>query len=166
MVILFYGLSGSGKTTLAQKIAKNIDKAVLLDGDEVRKGLNSDLGLSLEDRRENIRRTCEVAKLLHGQGLSVFISVICPTEEMRKMAKEIIGEDLFIVYLSTPLDVCKERDVKGLYATVGDKMTGIGSPFEEAKTFDFEIDTTNKDTDTCVREIMCAYLTHIWKNGR
>ena len=153
MVILLYGLSGSGKTTLANEIKRRRPRFVLLDGDVVRSGLNSDLGLSHEDRLENNRRIAEVAKLLDDQGIPSIISTICPTEEIRKTIKDIIGNDLIMFYISTPLEVCKERDVKGLYAAVGDEMTGMESVFEDAKTFDHKIDTSDKDVNECANDI-------------
>ena len=162
MVILFFGLSGSGKSTLAKALCQKYNpRCVWLDGDSVRRGLNSDLGLSIDDRKENIRRIAEMAKLIHDQGQTIIISAICPTNEIRNNIKDIIGEkSLYSIYVSTPLEVCKERDVKGLYASVGDDMTGIKSVFEEPESYDLKIDTTDRSIQSCINEINNALDLH------
>ena len=150
-VIWFTGLSGSGKTTLASNLEKELFFrryfCQVLDGDNIRSGINNNLGFSEEDRLENIRRISEVTKLLINTGIITICSFISPTEEIRQMAKNIIGENDFIeVYLNTPLEVCEQRDTKGLYkkARSGEikDFTGISSPFESPKNPDIEIDTS------------------------
>ena len=149
-VIWLTGLSGAGKTTIAQALEKTIQRkgyfTKLFDGDIIRQGLNKDLGFSMEDRLENIRRTAEVAKLFTDHGLVVICSFITPKKEMRDLAREIIGKDRFIeVYVNCPFDVCEQRDVKGLYkqarAGVIKDFTGIGSGFEPPLHPDIELKT-------------------------
>ena len=139
-VIWFTGLSGSGKSTIANELSKRLYKQskphYILDGDNLRFGLNRDLGFTEADRTENIRRTAETAKLMADAGLIVLVTLISPKEADRQMAKEIIGDDLFsLVYVDTPLEVCEQRDPKGLYkkARTGEipNFTGIGAEFEE-----------------------------------
>lgn len=139
-VIWLTGLSGSGKSTIANELAIKLQKesklAYILDGDNIRMGLNKDLGFSDNDRKENIRRIAEVAKLLSDAGVIVITAFISPFREERDNAKTIIGEDEFIeVYIDAPLDVCESRDPKGLYkkARAGQipMFTGIDSPYEK-----------------------------------
>ena len=133
------GLSGSGKSTIATAVERQLFEAgqfvVLLDGDNVRTGLCGDLGFSLEDRRENIRRIAEAAKLFVATGARVLCSFVSPTREIRAMARDIIGsEDFHEVFVNTPLEICESRDVKGLYAKARagqiKNFTGIDSPYE------------------------------------
>jgi adenylylsulfate kinase len=138
MVIWFTGLSGSGKSTLANAIDKNLNdigfQTYLLDGDNIRMGLNKDLGFSPDDRKENIRRIAETAKLFADSGKIVITAFISPYEEDRKMARNIIGEDYLEIFLDVPLHVCEARDPKGLYkkARSGEikGFTGIDAPYE------------------------------------
>ena len=139
MCLWLTGLSGSGKTTLARAAEKMLYEdgylTHLLDGDNIRSGLNSDLGFSMEERRENIRRIAEVTRLMVDGGMIVLTAFISPTREIRRMAQEIIGRDSFYeVHVSTDLATCEERDVKGLYAKAraGDiqDFTGISAPYE------------------------------------
>lgn len=139
-VIWLIGLSGSGKSTIAQHLeAKLYDEGFLtqvLDGDNIRSGLNKNLTFSDEDRLENIRRISEVAKLFANCGIVTLASFITPTEAIRQMAKEIIGEDKYIeVFVSTSLEECEKRDVKGLYSKarkgIIKNFTGIDSVFEK-----------------------------------
>ena len=150
-VIWFTGLSGSGKTTLASNLEKDLFFhrffCQVLDGDNIRTGINNNLGFSEEDRLENIRRIAEVSKLLINTGMITICSFISPTDEIRNMARSIIGAKDFIeVFLNPPLSVCEDRDVKGLYkrARAGEikDFTGISSPFEAPKNPDVEIDTS------------------------
>ena len=150
-VIWFTGLSGSGKTTLASNLEKELFFrrffCQVLDGDNIRTGINNNLGFCKEDRLENIRRIAEVSKLLINTGMITICSFISPTEEIRSMARNIIGEEDFIeIFLNTPLEVCEQRDVKGLYkrARAGEikDFTGISSPFEAPANPDVEIDTS------------------------
>lgn len=138
-VIWLIGLSGSGKSTIAEHLeAKLYDEGFLtqvLDGDNIRSGLNNNLSFSDEDRLENIRRISEVAKLFANCGVVTLASFITPTEAIRQMAKDIIGEDKYIeVYVSTSLEACEDRDVKGLYDKARQgiikNFTGIDSVFE------------------------------------
>ena len=138
-VVWLTGLSGSGKSTIAAATERALFAAghfvVLLDGDNVRTGLCGDLGFSLEDRRENIRRIAEAAKLFVAAGAQVLCSFVSPTTDIREMARSIIGaEDFVEVYVNTPLEVCEARDVKGLYAKARagqiKGFTGIDSPYE------------------------------------
>jgi adenylylsulfate kinase len=140
--IWFTGLSGSGKTTIAIALEKELHlKGILtqiLDGDNIRAGINNNLGFSEQDRLENIRRIAEVTKLFVNCGVVTICCFVSPTEEIRAIAKSIIGEHDFIeVFVNTPLAVCEKRDVKGLYAKArkGEirDFTGISSPFEEPK---------------------------------
>lgn len=149
-VIWFTGLSGSGKSTLANALEVELHalghRTYILDGDNVRQGLNKDLGFTDADRVENIRRISEVAKLMMDAGLIVITAFISPFARERQMARELIGEENFIeVYVSTSLEVCEQRDVKGLYkkARSGElpNLSGIGSPYEPPLTPDFNINT-------------------------
>jgi adenylylsulfate kinase len=150
LVIWFTGLSGSGKTTLAQNLEKVLHKkgylTQVLDGDNIRSGINNNLKFTEEDRLENIRRIAEVSKLLIHSGVITLNSFISPTKEIRDMAKEIIGkENFFEIYVNAPIEVCEERDVKGLYekARRGEikNFTGIDSPFNAPLDCDLEIKT-------------------------
>lgn len=155
--IWFTGLSGSGKSTLANAIEKRLAAAgrhtMLLDGDNVRMGLNQNLGFSEADRIENIRRIAEVAKLMNDAGLIVLTSFISPFANDRRRAKEIIGDSFIEVYVSTPLEECERRDIKGLYASARagkiKQFTGISSPYEVPEHPDITVDTTGKDLDEC-----------------
>ena len=146
--IWFNGLSGSGKTTLGKKLVehykKKNKKIFLLDGDVLRDGLNSDLGFSVEDRHENLRRAAEVARILNQNGVMVIATFITPTNKMRDSIAEIVPNIKFI-HLCTELQVCEERDVKGLYAKARAGLikdfTGIDSPFESMPHAWLNIDT-------------------------
>lgn len=152
IVLWMTGLSGSGKSTLAKGLEKllyqNGHLSQILDGDNLRTGLNSNLGFSIEDRTENIRRVAETAKLFCNCGIITICSFISPTLEIRNQAKEIIGTENFVeVYINTPMEECEKRDVKGLYqkARAGEikGFTGIDSPFEAPKNSDIELKTSN-----------------------
>jgi adenylylsulfate kinase len=169
-VIWFTGLSGSGKTTLASNLEKELFFrrffCQVLDGDNIRSGINNNLGFSREDRLENIRRISEVTKLLVNTGIITICSFISPTEEIRQMAKNIIGENDFIeVFLNTPLEVCEQRDTKGLYkkARSGEikDFTGISSPFEAPKNPDIEIDTSVTPIKDAVDMIFDAVIDRV-----
>ena len=139
VMLWFTGLSGSGKSTVAIALERALqDRGLLcriLDGDNIRSGINANLGFSAEDRRENIRRIAEVGKLFVDTGIITIAAFISPTEEIRQMAEHIIGQDDFKeIFVSTPLEVCEQRDVKGLYARARrgeiQNFTGISAPFE------------------------------------
>jgi len=163
IALWFTGLSGSGKSTIAIALEKKLFdigySVQLLDGDNIRSGINSNLGFSEEDRIENIRRISEVSRLFIQAGLISINCFISPSIAMRDMAKSIIGEDDFKeVYINTPLEVCEARDVKGLYAKArkGEikDFTGIDAPYEEPVDPDFEIRTENKTVEECVVVLM------------
>ncbi|WP_347835077.1 adenylyl-sulfate kinase [Gracilibacillus sp. JCM 18860] len=167
LTLWFTGLSGSGKSTLANEVEKRLvstgHHTMLLDGDNVRHGLNKNLGFKEQDRVENIRRISEVAKLMNDAGgLITLTSFISPYESDRRNAREIIGEEYIEIYVSTPLEECEKRDVKGLYkkARAGEipNFTGISSPYEAPKNPEVEIDTSKysleEATDYVVKEIM------------
>lgn len=166
-LIWFTGLSGSGKSTIAnalnQSLLKRTIHTCILDGDSVRKGLNSDLTFSPEDRKENIRRIAEVSRLMiHHAGLVVVGAFISPYKSDRAQIKEIVGEDKFIeVYVSTSLEVCEERDVKGLYkkARAGEikDFTGIDAPYEVPECPAIEIDAS-KYTVEEASSLVLAYI--------
>lgn len=157
------GLSGSGKSTLANEIEKRLFLAgrhtMLLDGDNVRMGLNRNLGFSENDRVENIRRIAEVSKLMNDAGMIVITSFISPFARDRIMARDIIGEDDFVeIYVSTPLNECERRDVKGLYKKAREgkieAFTGISSPYEVPVNPHITIDTTGKTIEEAAEFIM------------
>lgn len=163
ITVWFTGLSGSGKSTIAIALEQRLSQmgilCRILDGDNVRTGINRGLGFSEEDRRENIRRIAEVCRLFTHTGIVTLAAFVSPTQELRTMAEEIIGaEDFAEIHVSTPLEECERRDIKGLYAKarrgeIGD-FTGISSPFEEPQHPALRIDTTNKRVDECVDEIL------------
>jgi adenylyl-sulfate kinase len=153
------GLSGSGKSAIAIELEKRLIEAghacFVLDGDNVRHGLNRDLGFSPSDRKENIRRIAEVAKLFNDAGLFVVTAFISPYREDRVAAREIIGQDRFVeVYLSASLDVCERRDPKGLYAKARAgqiaEFTGISAPYEAPIAPQMTIDTGASSLDQSV----------------
>ena len=169
-VIWMTGLSGSGKSTLARSLENNLYEmgflTKLLDGDNLRSGINNNLGFSDEDRTENIRRAAEVSKLFAQCGVVTICSLISPTIAIRSMAREIIGEDLFYeVFVSCPLEVCEERDVKGLYAKArrGEikKFTGIDAPFEEPLDPSLEIRTDLHNIEECQAQLLNKILPRI-----
>lgn len=169
-VIWMTGLSGSGKTTIAVALEKTLfDKGYLtqiLDGDNIRVGLNNNLGFSDEDRNENIRRIAEAAKLLLNSGVVVICCFVSPFNEQRAMAKKIIGENDFVeVYVNTPIEVCEKRDVKGLYkkARAGEikDFTGISSAFEAPVLPDIEINTTVTTAEAAVQIILDTIIKKI-----
>ena len=160
--IWFTGLSGSGKSTLANELEKRLvamgKHTMLLDGDNVRMGLNKNLGFREVDRIENIRRIAEVSKLMNDAGLIVLTSFISPFEQDRQNAREIIGDSFMEIYVSTPIEECERRDVKGLYkmAREGklDHFTGVTSPYEVPKHPDAVINTAEYSLEECVDLIL------------
>ena len=169
-VIWFTGLSGSGKTTLASNLEKDLFFhrffCQVLDGDNIRMGINNNLGFNKDDRLENIRRIAEVSKLLINTGMITICSFISPTTEIRELAKTIIGKDDFIeIFLNTPLEVCEDRDVKGLYkkarAGLIKDFTGISSPFEAPEHADLEIDTSKTSIKDSVDQIFDVIIDKI-----
>jgi adenylylsulfate kinase len=159
-VLWMTGLSGSGKTTIGLALEKELYRrgflVMLLDGDLVRTGINNNLKFSVEDRKENIRRIAEVSKLFVNCGIITINCFISPTDEIRSMAKNIIGqEDYLEVFVSTPLDVCEIRDVKGLYAKARNgeirEFTGISSPFEVPADPDLIVNTDRMSVEESVQ---------------
>lgn len=162
VTIWMTGLSGSGKTTVAKYLEKLLHQegflTQLLDGDNIRSGINNNLGFSDEDRKENIRRIAEVSKLFNNCGVITINCFVSPTREIRAMASEIIGKKQFVeVYVNTPLEICEKRDVKGLYkkARAGEikDFTGIDAPFETPEHPSVEIKTENKTPEQSANEL-------------
>ncbi|MDE2485819.1 MAG: adenylyl-sulfate kinase, partial [Alphaproteobacteria bacterium] len=162
-VVWFTGLSGAGKSTIANLVEKKLHAegkhTYLLDGDNVRHGLNKDLGFTEEDRVENIRRVAEVAKLMVDAGLIVLVSFISPFRAERRMARELLEPGEFVeVFVDTPLAVAEDRDVKGLYAKAraGElkNFTGVDSPYEPPEHAEIRIDTTKLQPDAAAEEIV------------
>ena len=168
------GLSGSGKTTLARQTEKELSAqgflTQVLDGDNIRTGINSNLGFGKEDRQENIRRIAEVTKLFVQCGIVTMNSFISPSQEMRDMAKAIIGPDDFLeVFVDAPLEVCEQRDVKGLYkkARAGQipNFTGISAPYESPLKPDIHVHTGNLSVEDSVRHIIEVVMPRISFTG-
>ena len=166
-IIWFTGLSGSGKSSIANILEKKLHSmglhTIILDGDNIRHGLNKDLGFTEADRVENIRRVAEVAKLMVESGLICITAFISPFKSERKMIRSLVSEDEFVeIYVDTPLEVCEERDVKGLYAKARagqlPNFTGISSPFEEPENPEIQIDTTKTSPETAA-DIIIHFLT-------
>jgi len=166
-VCWFTGLSGSGKSTLVKALERRLFEhgyiSVVLDGDNLRHNINKDLAFSEADRNENIRRAASLAKLMIDNGIIVLCSFVSPMKHMRSLAAEIIGaEDFLEIYLSTSLDVCEARDVKGLYlkARKGEipDFTGIHAPYETPEAPFMQLDTEGKNEQDCLEEIWSAIL--------
>lgn len=164
-VLWFTGLSGSGKSTVANALEKRLWEmkklTYLLDGDNVRHGLNKDLGFSIEDRKENIRRIGEVAKLFVDAGLIILTTFISPLQEDRNTVRELIGENFIEIFVDCDLATCEERDPKGLYkkARLGEikEFTGIDSVYEAPGAPEITVHTSKKSVEECVEDIL-AYL--------
>ena len=167
------GLSGSGKSTIAKGVERSLFQkgffVQVIDGDNVRSGLCNNLTFSLEDRLENIRRVAELAKLYVQSGVVVLCSFISPTNDIRQMAKDIIGHaDFKQIFVNTPLEVCEERDVKGLYqkarAGLITGFTGIDSPFEIPNSPDLIIETTANSVDKSIKELESFVISEVQIN--
>ena len=163
VMIWFTGLSGSGKSTIAIALERELHKRGLLcrilDGDNIRSGINNNLGFSPEDRVENIRRIAEVGKLFVDTGVITIAAFISPNNELREMASAIIGKaDFLEVYVSTPLAECERRDVKGLYAKArkGEikEFTGVSAPFEAPERPDLSLDTSVLSVEQSVNRLL------------
>ncbi|MEX1111725.1 MAG: adenylyl-sulfate kinase [Chthoniobacterales bacterium] len=167
VVLWLYGLSGSGKSTIANEAERALHgeglMTVILDGDNLRTGLNGNLGFSDEDRTENVRRVAETAKLLAGQGIIVFVSVITPLRRHRAAAREIIGPDFHEVYVKADFETCAERDPKGLYAKAQEgkigQFTGKDSGFEEPEDPVLVLDTQARSVDQCAADLLGYWRT-------
>jgi adenylylsulfate kinase len=161
-VIWLTGLSGSGKTTIAaaieSELLKNQKDVIILDGDWLRNGLNSDLGFTPADRQENVRRCAEVANLFLKKGFIVICSLISPFEKDRRNARSIIGDRFFEIYLKCSVDECIKRDVKGLYKQalngIINNFTGISSPYEEPINPELIINTEDTDVIAATKFII------------
>lgn len=163
MMLWFTGLSGSGKSTVAIALERELHSRGLLcrilDGDNIRSGINNNLGFSAEDRVENIRRIAEVGRLFVDTGIITIAAFISPNNQLREMAAEIIGKDDFVeVFVSTPLEECEKRDVKGLYAKArrGEikNFTGISAPFEAPEHPDITLDTSKLTVEESVKILL------------
>jgi adenylylsulfate kinase len=173
-VVWFTGLSGSGKTTIARDAEKALYEmshtTMLLDGDNVRAGINNNLGFSPDDRRENIRRIAEASKLFLDCGIVTLCCFVSPTVELRQLAKSIIGPNDFIeVYVNTPIEECERRDVKGLYAKarrgeIAD-FTGISAPFEPPSHPAIELRTQGRSEEECVKDLLKFLLPVIQRSA-
>lgn len=173
-VIWLTGLSGSGKTTIAKGVERVLYEmghlTMILDGDNVRAGINNNLGFSPEDRTENIRRIAETAKLFVQSGIVTICSFVSPTHAIRQVAADIIGPKDFIeVYINTPLELCEKRDVKGLYAKArkGEipDFTGISAPFEAPLQPALEIQTKGKKVEDSIKELLDYLVPIIQHDG-
>lgn len=162
-VLWLTGLSGSGKSTIAQHLERRLFNegyfAQVLDGDNIRTGINANLGFGIDDRHENIRRIAEVAKLYLHSGIIVITSFISPTKASRAQARDIIGDaDFLEIYINAPLEICEQRDVKGLYAKArrGEikEFTGIDSPYEAPETPALEVRTDQLSVEAAVERIV------------
>lgn len=170
VMIWFTGLSGSGKSTIAIALERELHKRGLmcriLDGDNIRSGINNNLGFSEADRVENIRRIAEVSKLFVDSGIITLAAFISPSNEIRKMAADIIGQDDFLeVYVSTPLEECERRDVKGLYAKARSgqikNFTGISAPFETPEHPALELNTSKLSLEESVEALLNLILPRV-----
>ena len=167
MVLWMTGLSGSGKSTIANavefELANNGYHTYLLDGDNIRHGLNKDLGFTDADRIENIRRIGEVSKLMADAGLVVITAFISPFQSERNMVRQMMKKDEFVeIFVDTPIEVAEKRDTKGLYAKARSgklkNFTGIDSPYEKPHSPEIRIDTTKTDIDEAASLIVKYYL--------
>lgn len=164
------GLSASGKSTLAytleQRLIESGHAAYVLDGDNVRHGLNKDLGFSHQDRTENIRRIAQVAHLMNDAGMIVITAFISPYREDRELAKQIIGADQFVeVYVCTPLEACEDRDPKGMYKRAREGkiqgFTGVNAPYEPPTSPAMTIDTTTGTPTVCAEKLLAELMQRI-----
>lgn len=173
-VIWLTGLSGSGKTTVGRQVEMELNRrgylTQVLDGDNIRTGINNNLGFTEEDRTENIRRIAEVSKLFMNCGIICINSFISPTRDIRHLAQEIIGKENFIeVYINAPLEVCEQRDVKGLYQKAREgkikNFTGIDAPFEPPIKPDIELKTAELSVEESAQKALDYILPIIeYKN--
>ena len=162
-ILWFTGLSGSGKSTIAHQLEENLFKrnvrTYVLDGDNVRTGLNRDLGFSAEEREENIRRVGEVAKLLVDAGIVVLTAFISPYKKDRSTVRNLVKKNEFVeIYVKCPVEVCEQRDVKGLYRKARQgiirQFTGIDDPYEEPEHPEIVLETDKKGLDQCLQQIL------------
>ncbi|MGL4373064.1 MAG: adenylyl-sulfate kinase [Turicibacter sp.] len=170
IMIWFTGLSGSGKSTIAIALERELHKRGLLcrilDGDNIRSGINNNLGFNEADRVENIRRIAEVSKLFVDTGIITIAAFISPNNDIRKMAADIVGAESFVeVYISTPLEECERRDVKGLYAKARkgeiQNFTGISAPFEAPEHPSLSLDTSKLSLEESVNKLLDLILQKV-----
>jgi adenylylsulfate kinase len=165
-VFWFFGLSGSGKSTLSNLLLDQLKtkgiSTVSIDGDQLRAGINEDLGFSSEDRMENVRRSAEIAKLLLEHHQVVLASFITPEEQHREKVREILGTSVRFIFVDADISICRERDVKGLYKKVDNgtmvQFTGVSAPFERPSQVDLIVDTNKQTTDECLEQILHTFF--------
>lgn len=171
-VLWFTGLSGSGKSTIAEALEKKLFAegffVQVLDGDNIRTGISNNLSFTAEDRTENIRRIAEVSKLFVNAGIITLNSFVSPTNAIRQQAKDIIGEQDFIeIFVNTPIEICEQRDVKGLYAKArkGEikNFTGIDAPFEAPTNPEVEVKTEHLSIEESVENVFNQIIKKISK---
>lgn len=168
VLIWFTGLSGSGKSTVANALQNKLYEkeklTYILDGDNVRHGLNGDLGFTIEDRKENIRRIGELSKLFVDTGIITLATFISPLREDREQVRKLLNEDFIEVYIKCPLEVCENRDPKELYKKARDgkikNFTGIDSPYEEPENPEITVDTSELSIDECIEKILEYLVSH------
>lgn len=169
-VLWFTGLSGSGKSTIANAVEQKLFdagyKTYTLDGDNIRQGINKGLTFTAEDRAENLRRIAEVAKLFVDSGQICMAAFVSPTLQDRKIVRDIVGDKDFVeVFVDTPLEVCEQRDVKGLYAKArkGEikNFTGISAPYEAPVNPEILVKTENKSVEESAQEVFNYIINHI-----
>lgn len=169
VIVWFTGLSGSGKSTLAHAVEEVLHcrgcRTTVMDGDNVRHGLCGDLGFSIEDRHENIRRVAEAAKLFLETGIIVLTAFISPIRVDRQRVQSMVGKsNFFEIYCNASIDVCEDRDVKGLYkkarAGLISNFTGISAPYEAPMHPNLEVDTGTKPLDECVERVVDELIRH------
>ncbi|MFT4982936.1 MAG: adenylylsulfate kinase [Bacteroidia bacterium] len=166
LVVWMTGLSGSGKTTIAVALEQMLsEKGVLtqvLDGDNIRSGINNNLSFTEEDRKENIRRISEVSKLFVNCGIVTLNCFVSPTKNIRQQAKNILGDDVIEVFVNTPFEECEKRDVKGLYAKAraGEikNFTGLDAPFEVPESPFLDVKTVGRSVEECAKQIYDAVM--------
>lgn len=172
-VLWLTGLSGSGKTTIAKVLEGKLHQmgfiTQLLDGDNIRTGINNNLGFSVEDRTENIRRIAEVSKLFLNCGIITINCFVSPTIKIREQAKSIVGKNDFLeIFVDTPLEICEQRDTKGLYAKArkGEikDFTGISSPFQKPEQPSLIVKTENKTVEESAEEVLKFIIPLVKKN--
>lgn len=171
-MVWFTGLSGSGKSTITIALERELHKRGLLcrilDGDNIRSGINNNLGFSEVDRVENIRRIAEVSKLFIDSGIITIAAFISPNNDIREMAARIIGpDDFFEIFVSTPLEECEKRDVKGLYAKARkgeiQNFTGVSAPFEAPTNPALSLDTSKMNLEESVNQLLTLILPRVQK---
>ena len=155
MILWLTGLSGSGKTTIAHALQHELDKlnveSIILDGDELRETISSELGFSLADREAHVKRCAHVARLFASKEIVALVCLISPTRAIRSMAMEICYDtEFFVIHVDASLELCRARDVKGLYAKELKDFTGVSSPYEPPRSPFLTLDTEELSVDECV----------------